>query len=81
MCSRPDAPGSAESVLEQLVDRELVVVKLRERLAAGVQIPRFASVISFSNSGLSAFAFGCVVRIRSCSISCFDMVYRSIDLR
>ncbi len=62
--------GVARSHLdEQLVDRELVLGERREGLAAGVQVARLASVISFSISGLTALALASVVLMRSCSIS------------
>jgi hypothetical protein len=42
--------------------------------------PRLASVISFSISGLAAFALAWVVVIRSCSITSFERL-RSNDFR
>ena len=46
-------------LLEQLVDDELVVVRApTSAWRRACRSPRLASVISFSNSGLTAFAFG-----------------------
>jgi hypothetical protein len=54
------------------VDDELVVVKGRQSLTAGVEAAAFGQGDQLLYLGLDRLRLGLLVLIRSCSISCFE---------
>ncbi len=67
-------------LLEQLVDRELVLAERRQRLATGVQIAPLAERDQLLELGLDGLGLGSVVLIRSCSMTSLER-FISSDLR
>ena len=66
-------------LIDQLVDDELVLTERARSSRRECRSPRFASVIIFSTSGLTALAFAWLVWMRSCSISCCTVLHSDCD--